>query len=209
MNEPKLILVYANPYTHVDHMGRPNGHLQYEPDLVNGDPHLRWVGCRVVATQTRKPEPLKGVREAHDHSWEYASDPTVLPQSAYYQRALQHHDLLPADLETWEYAFGSKEGYIDARARLGQLAAERDAIPTLARTQAVLDAEAAAKAAGQEFDATQAEWDAFVGEAHAAHKAKAQATLDANAKAIADKAKSAPAKGATPKTSAAPAKSEG
>jgi hypothetical protein len=155
--------VFPNPFVHVDAQGRANGHMQYEPN-PRGEPNLRWIGCRCVATRT--PELETGERptglaealrkEKHDHHWEYFTEPTQVRPSIYYQRAIQHHDLFPADVATHTYAFGSPDGFIDARVRLAQLAKERGVIPDLEWSGDV--------AKPEKRDRT-AEWAAFVGPA--------------------------------------------
>jgi hypothetical protein len=164
MPKTELIRVYPNPFTFVDHEGRPAGHVQYEPTIGGaGDAQLRWIGCGVVASHVRKasdkPEHrLRGLQDqhwwgdAHDHYWEYATEPTIVPLTGYYLRLIQHHDLFVADVESHEKVFGSRDGFVDPKQRLAQLARERDCVPFL---------QASADLDGSKPRDHKAEWEAF------------------------------------------------
>jgi hypothetical protein len=167
MPKVQTIRVFPNPFVHVDVEGRPAGHVQREPNIRGGDPHLQWVGCKVVSAHVRKatenPEhQIRGLQDfawwgdAHDHYWEYDTEPTEVALTAYYMRLVQHHDLFPADRESHALVFGSPEGFIDPKRRLRQLSDERSkdgpCIPFL-RAPANFDPTAKRDLA--------AEWDAF------------------------------------------------
>jgi len=167
----KLLKVFANPFgqgTHChDHLGRAHHRVQYEPDPVRGDPDLLFVGCRILATETKKADPKWRTKAEHDHSVEYATEPTTVAASAYYMRALAGWDLIPADPETHEYAFGSKDGFEDPIAKLKRMSEERKCVPALQPTEKV--------------DLTkprdrEAEWAAFVAKAPAAAPELAKVT---------------------------------
>lgn len=126
-----VLRALANPFAaDLDHKGRPHGHIQYEPDVVNGDVSLRWVGCRLVATKVRDANPARQVTEDHDHEWLYDHEPVSLPVTAYYLKAIQCGDLLAADEATHALAFGGPQGFVDPIKRLAQFAKERSAVPS-------------------------------------------------------------------------------
>lgn len=153
MPQKATLKVFANPFVcELDHEGRAHGRLAYEPNIAQGDAHLRWVGCRVKATLLRKQNTNDSVRELHDHWVEYATEPTLLEESEYYRRAIREGALFAVDVDTHARAFGTRDGFVDPRKRLAQLASERKAIPML---------EGPEPAAGAERD-RDAEWAAFV-----------------------------------------------
>lgn len=133
----QMIKVFANPFAaELDHEDRPHGHIQYEPDLVNGDPQLRWVGCHLIATEVQKADRNKQQVAVHDHVWEYDHEPTSLPLTAYYLSALREHGhhgaaLLPADAETYALVHGTTKGFREPHHRLHQYVQERKATPRL------------------------------------------------------------------------------
>lgn len=189
MTAKPMLRVYPNAFTHVDASGRVNGHLQYEPQRV--DPGLRWLGCTCVATLLKNGDAVDkdtfhpfGVTEEHDHCWEYSTEPTLVPLTAYYLSHIQHHDLFPADVETHNYAFGNREGFIDPRVRLAQLATERDCIPRLQGSKSVDPS----LTPDQQVKSLEDEWEAFVGPSVAADKA-AKKTRDEAMRAAAASAK--------------------
>lgn len=155
-----LLKVYANPFgqgTHChDHLGRAHHRVLYEPDVVRGDAGLRWVGCRIVAVETKKADSVWKLKAEHDHSFEYSTEPATLAATAYYMRALQHHDLIAADVETYVYAFGTTEGFEDPKSRLRRLSDERECVPALQATEKVDQSKPRDR---------KAEWEAFVGPA--------------------------------------------
>jgi hypothetical protein len=134
MPQQQMLRVMANPYAaELDHEGRCHGHLQHEPDVVNGDASLRFIGCRVVAVELRKADPKIQLSDDHDHAWMYDVEPTSVPLTAYYLRALRHLDIFPADAESHALAFGGPGGFIDPVARIAQLARERKMRPEPAK----------------------------------------------------------------------------
>lgn len=129
---PKLLKVLANPYVaDLDHLGRCHGHVQYEPDPVNGDASLRWVGCRLVATMARenKKSLVPGWGDDYDHVWFYSAEPATVPDTAYYLMQIRHGALIPADRASHMAAFGGPDGFIEPMRKLAQFAKERGACP--------------------------------------------------------------------------------
>ncbi len=130
MRTKPMLRVLPNPYAaDTDHYGRLHAHTQYEPNLVSGDSGLRWIGCRITATQTREANLAAQMADDWDHEWSYDTEPTAVPVTAYYLRALQHGDLIAGDLETHTLAFGGPKGFIEPHKRFAQLAKERGVVP--------------------------------------------------------------------------------
>lgn len=191
MPEQVMLRVFANPFcVEADADGRAHGHIRFEPSASGrapADAHLPFVGCHLTArprpptstledSRTFRHVVAEGDRTDWEHIWEYDTEPTLVPQTAYYMRNLQltgHHGpaLLPADLATYKLVHGTAAGWRDARARLHQYVQERKVTPRLRPTEDVQaklarrvhpEASAAEKAYARDHEA---EWMAFVGEA--------------------------------------------
>lgn len=192
MPRQQPLKVFVNPYcAELDPEGRPHGHVRYEPPKgarrggLNIVPPL--LGCHLLATPVESGEdgaPADEGLKLHqvlkhaalsqadwDHVFEYDTEPTTIPYTAYYRDLLIRHGhhgpaLLPADEASYAIVHGTKAGFRDPRARLHQYAVERGAIPRLKPTTAVQTAHAVAETlAGKAPERDhEAEWRAFVGE---------------------------------------------
>ena len=130
MPKIKLLKVMPNPYhCPPDHEGRPHGGVVFEPSWTRGggpgDSNLRHVGCRIVATQLREADAASQTSDDWDHAWEYTTVPVLVPQTAYYLKALREHALLAADEEAHQAAFGTRAGFVDPELRLARMVSER------------------------------------------------------------------------------------
>lgn len=123
----KLLSVVANPYIHLDHMGRPAGAC---PELFDGKaPRRKWIGCKLVAVQTKAAVTASATNAEgqtvvatdedaeHDVTFEYETDPATgepavvkVPNDPYYRGAILRHELFAADEETWR-ACGMRAGF--------------------------------------------------------------------------------------------------
>jgi hypothetical protein len=113
MPKPKRELrVFANPYSALDHEGRPAGAYPYDPIEHHGD-DLMYVGAtrHVKKIADAHPKGLHGV--IHDRTWDYATEATTIPNTLHYRRGIQHGDLVPADLETHMEAGLPRETFRD------------------------------------------------------------------------------------------------
>lgn len=126
--KPRTLSVYANPYSHVDEQGRPQGALPWDPQGHN--PGRGWVGAHLEAVQTKAATSvvIKGVAyetEAAEHARTLVFDhePTTLPETPYYLAALRRGELFAADEATAKMA-GLK--FVDPETALA--AAKADAI---------------------------------------------------------------------------------
>lgn len=135
----KLIKVFANPFgAGADHEGRTHCHVHYEP-RNNDDAGMRFVGCRLIATQiaTADRRAVNGRWEDdYDHVWEYDTEPSIVPLTAYYMGHLRNWGehgpaLIPADREAWIAVHGDDKKYEDPRARLARFHLERDHAPRM------------------------------------------------------------------------------
>ena len=123
MPQPKTLRVFPNPY-HLDHEGRPSGAYPYEPDLVNGDTQLRYVGATRKSTPIGAPRPILGIskelEQPHDHTWEYSREPTTVPSTDYYHRGIRTGDLIAADLESWKLAGCDPKKFVEPEVALAK-----------------------------------------------------------------------------------------
>lgn len=100
---PKRVLrVYVNPYTFIDHEGRPAGVFPHDPAYLPGQMH---VGLsRVESTVTEKRDPTKDPRPSltdrvHHYDAEIQEVPDV-PGQNHYRQGIREGSLIPADEAT-------------------------------------------------------------------------------------------------------------
>jgi hypothetical protein len=153
----KTLLVFANPYGQLDHEGRPACAVQYEPDVINGDASLRYVGAVRSATEIAAAKPALGILAQHDLTWEFSTEPTVVASTHYYHSALRHGDLVAANPETWKAAGLPADAYVDPKIKLA-----RNKAAAIANWQAHY---------GEDPSATVEHWGDFHGSPAAATKA--------------------------------------
>jgi hypothetical protein len=94
--------------------------------MVFGDTEVRHVGAKRVATETRAANAAARITAEHDRSFAFSSGTVTVIRSDYYRRALLDRAVFAADVETHEYAFGTKLGFRDPLARVAQLVREHD-----------------------------------------------------------------------------------
>lgn len=101
------IRVYANPYAHLDHEGRPAGYVLFDPvdhHAYASDNELRrYVGASIDVEKTKilTRAPERSAQSDHqDTVWSFSSEPVVLPLTHYYLDRLRDGELLPADKAT-------------------------------------------------------------------------------------------------------------
>jgi hypothetical protein len=97
--------VFANPWTYIDEHGRPMGVC-----MVDVNQHVaerRWVGARIGAEQVAKAvvQVVKGrshetAPARHKLHIEYDTEPTSIPNTAYYRERIRTGDLFAADAQT-------------------------------------------------------------------------------------------------------------
>jgi|SRR6478735_6135492 len=102
----KKLRVYPNPFTYIDHFGRPAGRLPFD-----GYEHSQTPGAvgasitDVVLTQSAMfmrvaGRDLEVNPPQHDHRITYSKDAVEIPNTAYYRDALKRLDLVAADKDT-------------------------------------------------------------------------------------------------------------
>ncbi len=102
----KKIRVFPNPYTYIDHLGRPAGRLPF--DGFEHSPSPGSVGASitdVVKVQSAVNMRVAGVDmevnpAQHDTRITYSKDPVEIPKTHYYLDAIRRRDLIAADKET-------------------------------------------------------------------------------------------------------------
>ena len=122
--------VVVNPYSAVDHLGRPSGavlkdpveHRPYRDDPKNKDVSKRWEKREFVGAQRQSKQLAAGrtvkVGSAKktfpgkfDHSFEFAKEVQTVPNTKYYQRALKNGELFAADAKSRALAGGDPALY--------------------------------------------------------------------------------------------------
>lgn len=106
----KKIRVFPNPYTYIDHLGRPAGRLPF--DGFEHSPNPGFVGAaisNVVKIQSAMTARVAGVEmevnpAQHDMRITYSADAVEIPKTHYYLDAIRRLDLIPADKETAQEA---------------------------------------------------------------------------------------------------------
>jgi len=102
----KKLRVHPNPYTYIDHLGRPAGRLPF--DGFEHSPTPGYVGATITnVVQVQSPLRMRvaGVEmevnpAQHDIRITYESDPVEIPRTHYYIDAIRRGDLIAADKET-------------------------------------------------------------------------------------------------------------
>jgi hypothetical protein len=146
MPKPALIKVFPNPHgCELDHEGRAHCHVHYQPMGNNSMPQL--LGCRLIATKLRDPDPSTQLSGDDDHVYEYDTEPTVVPATAYYLHHLRSFGvhgaaLLPADERTTKLVYGVGIKHRCPKARIAQRVKERGGVPRLKPSDDVLKAQA-------------------------------------------------------------------
>ncbi len=99
MPKVKTLLVFANPYLHLDHEGRLAGRCQAEPSPTPGD--LRFVGASfhpaTDASVVKFPQGDPRGSHAQDTVFDFAVEAASVEVSAYYHQKLRSGELLAAD----------------------------------------------------------------------------------------------------------------
>jgi hypothetical protein len=119
----KKLRVLPNPWTYIDHKGRPAGRFPYEAtDGVM--PDGRTIGSRIASAE--EVQAAKSVRIAgftfqlqpadHDIQIAYDDEPVTVGNTAYYRKAIASGQLIAADVETANVA-GIKSKYFESYAR--------------------------------------------------------------------------------------------
>lgn len=124
----KTLSVLPNPWTYIDHKGRPAGRFPYESaDGVPTDG--RTIGSHIASAE--EIQAAKTVRIAgqtfqlsaadHDIQVAYSSDPVTVPNTQYYRKAISRGDLIAADVRSATLSgiaqkdFESYDKHIDAK----------------------------------------------------------------------------------------------
>jgi len=106
----KKIRVFPNPYTYIDHLGRPAGRLPF--DGFEHSPSPGFVGAsitNVVKIQSAMTMRVAGVDmevnpAQHDIRITYSGEAVEIPPTKYYLDAIRRLDLVAADKETAQLA---------------------------------------------------------------------------------------------------------
>ena len=99
----RTLRVYPNPWTFIDHRGKPAGVVRL--DYHEHNTNRAWVGARIkTATKTREAvaEVIRGKvfrsgSDSHELEWEFDSTPVEIPNSVYYRDAIVTGQLIAAD----------------------------------------------------------------------------------------------------------------
>lgn len=102
----KKLRVFPNPWTYIDHLGRPAGRLP--PDGYEDSPSARAIGAEITdvfETQKAMMMRVAGVDmivnpPQHDHRITYSKDAVEIPNTPYYRYAVKGLELVAADAET-------------------------------------------------------------------------------------------------------------
>lgn len=100
--QKKKLKVLPNPWTYIDHTGRPAGHVKVEQPNRGFDP--RAVGSRIGDDPVLTSAAQRGVplaQDVHEIEHEYAKDPVEVPNTDYYRRCVINGDLIATDRETF------------------------------------------------------------------------------------------------------------
>ncbi len=116
MPSAKTLRVYANPYQHLDHEGRPANACPCDPD--NHTPDRRFVGATIKATKTEEADPKLGKEARYDRFFEFTEEKVEIPNTDYYRRAIKSGQLIAADEETAKLCGFYKGEYLDPKAVL-------------------------------------------------------------------------------------------
>ena len=93
------LLVRANPYTFVDHKGRPAGAVPCDP--VAHTPDRRWVGAVAVSEVVEARDKSIDSRHPLQDTWFlFSADAQKVPDSPHYRAAIRSGDLIAADEST-------------------------------------------------------------------------------------------------------------
>lgn len=121
------VRVIANPYSFLDHKGRPAGTVLRigDVDYVDDSQPRQHVGAKLSATQVSKAVSVrvKGkvhtARPAvHDRTWTHSIEPVAIDISslvvrAYYRRHVNDGSLFAADVESWVALGNDKATFVD------------------------------------------------------------------------------------------------
>lgn len=99
MPKLKTLKVYPNPFSHIDHEGRPAGVVAMEPigDGVTVFDDRRFVGATLKAKITKKAPLGSAQQNEQDTFFVFADEPSVVHMTPYYVRAIKNGLLIPAD----------------------------------------------------------------------------------------------------------------
>jgi hypothetical protein len=96
--------VLPNPWATLDHVGRPNHAVPFDPEH---NPDRGWVGAELDREQTRVTSvpPKHENRNARQITvFKFSAEPVVLPITEHYLRALKDGSLIAADSATAQRA---------------------------------------------------------------------------------------------------------
>lgn len=102
-----FLMVLPNPWTFIDHLGRPAGTCPCDPFEHRPNPGAK-VGARVSevkvqrAQQTRRIGGRETVAVPGDFYpiWEFETEPVRLPNTGYYRDRIRERELIPTDQRT-------------------------------------------------------------------------------------------------------------
>lgn len=110
--QKKKLKVLPNPWTYIDHTGRPAGHVKVEQPNRGFDP--RAVGSRIADDPVLTSAAQKGVplaQDVHEIEREYSKEPVEVPNTDYYRRCVINGDLIAADRETFVACGGRPKAF--------------------------------------------------------------------------------------------------
>lgn len=136
------LVVWANPYLVLDHLGRPAGACSRERLPMHVNSHPGYIGCECVASAPEKLPPGHAGTPDQDTCWHFSRQPVTVPDNPYYRQKLRYGEVFPADEKTartcgmkfvpldeavsaakaaavarWESYFGEKPEDVDPYAR--------------------------------------------------------------------------------------------
>ncbi len=102
----KKLRVFPNPWTFIDHLGRPAGRLP--PDGYEDSPSAGPVGAMLTdVVEVQKTMTMRVAGQdvpvnlpQHDHRVVYSKDSVEIPNTAYYRYAVKSREIVAADAET-------------------------------------------------------------------------------------------------------------
>lgn len=90
------LMVWANPYHALDHLGRPAGHCPKERTGSSVGP-LGYVGCECVASAPIEVEKGSAASPDQDTCWHFSKESVKVLDTPYYRNAVRSGELFAAD----------------------------------------------------------------------------------------------------------------
>jgi hypothetical protein len=108
----QMMRVLPNPYSALDHEGRPSGAFPHEPigggSQAPGEDYVRYVCAHREHKVLRQANPNLQLRQLDDYCWKFSMEPENVEATVYYNRAVRSKQILAADADSWVLAGGER-----------------------------------------------------------------------------------------------------